>query len=242
MIDSDDPFLVTSQLGIKSVLRALVVQKTLVHLRLEQHGQAIITTLLDVDADLNRVVIDAAANPDFNARLLRAPRLHFDARVDQISVQFHTGQATQCLFEQRDAFSLPYPDALRRLQRRENFRIDIPVSTPLFCEIPIKGGKNVVLPVKDISAGGVALLDRNEDFPLTEGALLKQCTFELDGVGTVTLNLRIRRVSNQVLGDWTFTRIIACEFVYPAQGDAIMIQNYIGRLERMLNARRRGFD
>lgn len=242
MIDSDDPFLVTSQLGIKSVLRALVVQKTLVHLRLEQHGQAIITTLLDVDSEQDRVVIDAAASPAFNERLIRAPKLHFDARVDQIRVQFHTGQATQCLFDQRAAFSLPSPNALRRLQRRDHFRIDIPVSTPLFCELPLKSGKNIVLPVKDISAGGVALLDRNEEFTQTEGAVLKQCTFQLDDIGTVALNLRVRRISNQVLGDWSLTRVVACEFVYPAQGDAIMIQNYIGRLERALNARRRGFD
>lgn len=242
MSDSD-PFLVTSPLGIKSVLRALVVQQTLVHMRLENHSQAIITTLLDVSTDHGHIIVDAATDSIFNQRLMQTPTVNFDAQVNGVRVQFQTaGQARFYTFEQRDALWLPYPDALRRLQRRDHFRIDIPVSTPLFCETSLKTGKDVSLSVKDISVGGVALLDRNEDVLETEGSLLKNCTLVLDDVGTVVVNLRIRRISHQLLGDGKPTRVIACQFNHPAPADTIMVQNYIGRLERMLNARLRGFD
>lgn len=243
MSDPNDPFLVTSPLGIKSVLRALVSQNTLVHMRLEQDAQAIITTLLDVHTEQKHIIVDAATDADFNQRLTQSPIAHFDAQVNGVRVQFRTdGQAQPYTFDQRDAFLLPYPDALRRLQRRDHFRIDVPVSSPLFCSLSLRTGQDVSLPVKDISAGGVALLDRNEVIVESEGSLLKNCTFELDDVGTVVVDLRIRRISHQLLGDGKATRVVACEFYQPAPADAIMVQNYIGRLERMLNARRRGFD
>lgn len=242
MSDSDDPFLVTTPLGIKSVLRALVIQKTWVHMRLDQHSQTTITTLLDVDPDQDHIIVDVASDANFNQHLTQASLVHFDAQVDRVRVQFHTGQATPYVYEQRDALWLPYPGSVRRLQRRDHFRIDIPVTTPLFCERPLKTGQSLTLPVKDISAGGVALMDRKEEIAETEGALLRRCIFELDEVGSVEVNLRIRRISNQLLGDGKPTRVIACEFDHPAPADAIKIQNYIVRLERMLNARRRGFD
>lgn len=242
MSDSD-PFLVTSPLGIKSILRALVMQRTLVRMRLDNDHQAIITTLLDVSADHGHIIVDAAADSAFNERLIQTPTVNFDAQVNGVRVQFQTvGKAQFHTFEQRDALWLPYPDALRRLQRRDHFRIDIPVSAPLFCETSLKTGQDISLPVKDISAGGVALLDRNEDVQEPEGAVLKDCTFELDDVGTVVVNLRIRRISHQLLGDGKATRVIACQFDHPSPSDTIMVQNYIGRLERMLNARLRGFD
>lgn len=242
MSDSDDPFLVTSPLGIKSVLRTLMVQKSLVHMRLERHSQAIITTVLDVSSDQSQIVVDAATDANFNQRLIQAPEVHFDAQVDRVRVQFQTGQAQPYMYDQRDAFLLPYPEALRRLQRRDHFRIDIPVSMPLFCNIPLKDKKVATLAVKDISAGGLALLDHNEDITDIVGAPLRQCSLDLDDVGTVVVNMRIRRISNQLLGNAKPVRVVACEFDHPATADVIMIQNYIGRLERMLNARRRGFD
>ena len=242
MSHSDDPFLVTSPLGIRSILRTLVVQKTLIHMRLERHGQAIITTLLHVDDAHDHLIIDAAADATFNQRIAQAPRLHFEAQVDQIRIQFHTNAAIPCVFEQRDAFQLPYPDALRRIQRRDHFRIDIPVSAPLFCTIPQKKDPDLVLPVKDISAGGIALLDREERMTQSEGSVLRQCVLDLDHVGPVTINLRIRRIEDRILGDDKATRVVACEFEALDRSDGIKIQNYIGRLERMLNARRRGFD
>lgn len=242
MNDTNDPFLVTSQLGILSVVRSLIAQKTLVHMRLDRNSEAIITTVLDVDTEQERIIVDAAADDAFNRRLGQANLIHFDALVDKIRVQFSTGPAQQLSFDQRNAFSVPYPEALRRLQRRDHFRIDIPVSMPLFCEIPVKGGSPLMLPVKDISAGGVALQDPKNLVADSAGAQLKQCVFELDDVGTVTVNLRIQRISEQTSGDAKPTRIIACQFDSPTAQHNIMVQNYIGRLERLLNARRRGFD
>jgi len=242
MNDSDDPFLITSSLGITSMLRALMTQKTLVHMRPDRNDQAIITTVLDVDPEREHIIVDAAEDAAFNERLTRTGTIHFDAQVDKIRVQFSTSQASYQIFDDRDAFRLPYPVALRRLQRRTHFRIDIPVSMPLICDVRIKGGHTLMLPVKDISAGGLALLDPGQDMIDGIGDVLKRCLLDLDDVGTVVTNLKIKRISNPPIGDSTAVRVVACQFENLSASGNIMVQNYIGRLDRLLNARRRGFD
>lgn len=242
MNDSDDPFLVTSTLGITSLLRALMMQKILVHMRLDRHDQAIITTVLDVNPEQEHIIVDAAEDATFNERLTRTGTIHFDAQVDKVRVQFSTSQARSQLFEDRNALCLPYPDALRRLQRRNHFRIDIPVSMPLFCDVSVKGGPALRLPVKDISAGGVALLDPGEAVTDENGDVLRRCSLELTDVGTVVTNLKIKRISKKTQSDSGAVRVIACEFDHLSAPGNIMVQNYIGRLDRLLNARRRGFD
>lgn len=242
MNDTSDPYLVTSPLGITSVLRTLVAHKTLIHMRPDRHPQAIITTVLDIDPEQKQFIVDAAANDIFNERLARASQIHFDAQIDKIRVHFRSSQAQQLVFDKRPAFLLPYPDALQRMQRRHHFRIDIPVSTPLFCDVPLNAQRTVTLPVKDISAGGIALLDAEKSIDGTAGSVIKGCQLELTDIGTVMTDLKIRRISDHKTADDKSIRTIACEFDRPAPPDAIMIQNYIGRLDRLLNARRRGFD
>ena len=243
MSDTNDPFLVNSRLGITSVLRALMAHKALIHAHLGRQNQAIITTVLDVDTEQERFIIDAAPDDTFNQKLTQASMIHFDALVEKIRVQFNTAHAEPYMFEQRSALRLPYPDALRRLQRRDHYRIDIPVSMPLLCEIPVTDKSTPLkLTAKNISFGGVALADSEQAITDGAGSVIRQCVFELDDVGTVVTDLVIRRISDQSTGDANPVRVIACEFSHPSTANDILIQNYIGRLERLLNARRRGFD
>lgn len=241
-IDFNDPFLVTSALGIKSVLRSLMKQKTLVQMHLDNDSRTIITAVLDVDAGQNQFIVDAADDDNFNRRLAAVDKIYFKAQIDGVSVQFRCSKATPIEFDNRPAFLLPFPDQLRRLQRRNHYRIDIPVSTPLFAQIPVMGGRILQIPVRDISAGGVALLDQKFELDVTVGAWLHNCTFDLDDLGTITTNLNVRRINEQKQADAKPVHVVACEFDHPGAAEGIMVQNYIGRLERMLNARRRGFD
>lgn len=242
MNNSDDPFLVTSSLGITSVLRALKKNKAMVHMRLDRYPQAIITTVLDFDPEQQHIIVDAADDDAFNQRLNHANAIHFDGQVDKIRVQFSTGPASNQIFENRSALRLSYPGTLRRLQRRDHFRIDVPVSIPLYCEIPVKGKPALILPVKDISAGGIAMLDHHDAVTDAQGATLRQCQLELGDVGVVVSNLKIRRIGKQAINESAAARVIACEFDQLSAPGSIIIQNYIGRLERFLNARRRGLD
>lgn len=244
MVDDDsDPFLVRSQQGVKSNLRAIVEQGSLLHMRLRPQPESLVTTLLQTDPDNNRIVVDASADNIFNKRLLAASEIQFNTVVDSVRIQFFcAGPAREVVYDGRPAFELALPHTLRRIQRRDHFRIDVPVSDPLWCEITSHGRDPEALKVKDISVGGIALFDPTTLVEATPGTRLHNARLELPGLGTVAFSLIVRRISIiSMPGDATM-RILACQFGGLSPGDDIMIRNYIGQLERMLLARRKGFD
>lgn len=243
MNDPDDPFLITSRLQIAALLRNMARKNVLLHMRMAEHGQALITTLLDVDPDHNALVVDAASDEAFNERIGRTQAVHFDATVERVKVQFSVaGPASAQLFDARAAFRLPFPEALRRIQRRDHYRIDIPVTHPLVCAIPTPSQGTVALRAKDISAGGIALLDPASELDTTAGTRYPDCELHLSDTETLAVGLAVRRVSMETVSDARPTRVIACQFLGLQGPGHIAVQHYIGRLERMLNARRRGFD
>lgn len=242
MNDHADPYQITSQLGMTAVFQTLKSQKSLVHMSIERNGLTAITTVLDTAPQHGQIIVDAATDEPFNQHLIAADIIHFEGLADKIRVQFSTGPAQPCTVQNRDALLLPYPAMLRRLQRRDHFRITIPVTMSLSCLVPADNGTALTLQVKDISAGGVALLDPDHIITGGPGTLLKQCIFELDDIGTVVTTIEVRRINPQHTTDTTPARLVACEFVHPDPKDKIMLLNYIGRLDRLLNARRRDYD
>lgn len=241
--DHPDPFLVQSPRGVLSNLRAIVEQGTLLHMRLKSRPQALITTLLDIDEDHHRIVVDASADEAFNRRLLSTGEVQFSTVIDGVRLQFDSmAPARTISHDGRQALQLPFPHTLRRIQRRDHFRIDIPVSTPLFCQVPLENKQTETLKVKDISAGGVALFDPETLVDARVSTRLADCMLSLPDLGTVTFDLTVQRVGTTSVPGGVATRILACQFHRLAPSHEIMIRNYIGQLERMLLARRKGFD
>jgi hypothetical protein len=64
----------------------------------------------------------------------------------------------------------------------------------------------------------------------------------LPEVDTVVTNLRIVRAQDDVLPDGKERRQVGCAFVQLPNAMQILVQHYIGVLERNLNAKRRGFE
>lgn len=244
MVDDDsDPFLVRSQQGVRSNLRSIVEQGSLLHMRLRPQPESLVTTLLQTDPDNNRIVVDASADNIFNKRLLAANEIQFGTVINGVSVQFFcSGPAHEVVYDGRPAFELPLPHTLRRIQRRDHFRIDVPVNDPLWCEITSHGRQTETLKVKDISVGGVALFDPTTLVEATPGTRLQNARLALPNLGTVEFTLIVRRISIISMPGGATMRTLACQFGGLSPGDDILIRNYIGQLERMLLARRKGFD
>lgn len=245
-VSDDDPFLIQSELEILSLLRSIQRRATL--LRMYMRGnpdQSVMTTLLELDDSTQRVIVDCSPDPDLNARLLKARALVFDTQLNQVNINF-TGEGLEsCIHDGRPAFSLPYPKALRRIQRREFYRVEIPLGEPASCELTItEGGKaprHIVVRLKDISAGGVALLDTDELLPHQSGTFFKNAKLTLPESGEATVNLTVHRVHRQVLPNKKEIVELGCAFTDIPKPTSMLVQNYIGRLERRLNAQRHGF-
>lgn len=242
----DDPFLLTSELEIRSVLRSIRRHETL--LRMYTHGnsdQSIMTTILALDDDAQRLIVDASSDDALNLRLSKSSAVLFETRLDSVNIHFEGGELQSIVHDELPAFSLPYPKTLRRIQRREYYRVDIPVGEPAACTIlvtePGQTPRSVAVRMKDLSAGGVALLDMDSLLPHESGTTFKNAVLTLPEAGEATVDLTVLRVHTEVLPNQKEIVELGCEFSAPANSATMLIQNYIGRLERRLNAKRHGF-
>lgn len=242
----EDPFLVTSDLEIRSVLRSVQRHGVLVRMYMQGHpDHSIMTAVLDFDEDRKRVIVDCAPDPELNERLLKAAAVEFDTQLDQISIHFKADQLEACMHDGLPALCFPFPESLRRIQRREFYRVEIPVGEPISCMIPLvepgQPPRRVTAKLKDLSAGGLGLLDTDNQLPHEAGTTLKDARLTLPEVGVAVVDLYILRVHTVQLPTRKEIVELGCKFVNIPNSTTLQIQSYIGRLERRLNAKRRGF-
>ena len=242
----EDPFLITSPLAIRALLRSIQRHASLLRMYISGNpDQSLITTILALDDSEQRVMVDCSQDADFNDRLTHARAVVFDTQLDQIHVHFMAHGFQQTTYADLPALSFPFPSSVRRIQRREFYRVEIPMGEPATCVItladPGKSPRRIRLKLRDISAGGVALLDPENLLPHEAGSTLKNVQLTLPEVGEVTVDLEVLRVHTNVLPSKKEIVELACKFVKPSNASTLIIQSYISRLERRMIAKRRGF-
>jgi c-di-GMP-binding flagellar brake protein YcgR len=244
--DHDDPTLVTSPLEITNILETLRNQNTLISARIDGGAHTIITTLLDIDVKQGCVVMDAAREPRINNRAARADEVLFQAALNRIQVRFSTGPAALCQYEGKPALRFGVPYAMRRIQRRDFYRVATPANGPAQCTVRLAPSQQddttVTLNLKDISAGGIALIDNGKQLDVTMDTVYNDCVISLPEVGTVTATLRVVQAVDNTLPNEKAVRYVGCAFVNPAGVTTNTVQRYIGLLERKLGAKRFGTE
>ena len=178
-----------------------------------------------------------------NQRVVEAPRVSFDGLLDKIGIQFSSSSVQRCVFESRPALQFSIPTNLIRLQRREYYRINTPLSTPLLALIPVHVGERTEmakLPLVDISCGGIAILDEKKLLDNTTGLTYEHCKLDLPSIGLVDVILQIRNSQDLVLLNNKTNRRVGCQFINMSNSVLSSIQRYIMKLERERNAKLTG--
>lgn len=239
-------FEVDSRREIVSLLRSLGEKNQLIRMLVHGEADVCVTSILAVDADTNSLYLDCSVDPAQNARIMAAKRLAFETTLDKIRILFSTEQTlSTTTFNGGPALLMEIPDTLIRLQRREFYRMATPVSNPVRATIPIPpelGGGNAMVPLADISCGGIAILDNKLVLGNTIGNKYPGCRIDLPEIGLVTTGLRIRNSLELTLLNNKSNRRLGCEFIDISRGNLALVQRYITRLERERNARVAGLS
>jgi c-di-GMP-binding flagellar brake protein YcgR len=243
MIEDEDPYSVTSPLEIKSLLKTVQRRKALVRMHIKGTESAIVTTILEVDADSNSLLVDTANDGEFNLRVQRAQAVLFDAMVDGVKVQFQADSITSSTHDKLPALRVPLPQSLLRIQRRESYRVEVPLSLQTNCRFRLPNGKpGPVLRVRDISAGGFSVIDSDQEIEAEVGSFLDGCELNLAEVGPVPVALRLVRSTEETLPNGKKQNILGIKFFDISRPAQFKVQQFITILERKQNARRRGFE
>lgn len=235
-------FLLHTRTEIVFVLRSLIEHISQITIFFNEGRDLLLTTLAAVDED--GLVFDFGASSEMNRKALEADKLFCIATLDKVKIQFILRGLQRTEYEGSPAFRAAYPDTLLRLQRREYYRLTMPVTRPLNCWIPLpdKDGKpdSITVHVVDISGGGLALVSPPDHVPFATDAEFPNCRIELPEIGTIVATLKVRSVFEITLRSGTVLKRSGCEFIKLPGPMATLVQRYIIKVERERKARESG--
>ncbi|MFC3109580.1 flagellar brake protein [Undibacterium arcticum] len=232
---------VQSRREILAILRNLAEKNQLVSVSIDNGAEVAVTTILEVDNDA--VILDCAPDPGLNQRIIAADHISFETSLDKIRIVFSAAEAESCEHEGRPAIAIGIPASLIRLQRREYYRINTPVTNPLRCTIPLPeelGGGAYTMSLVDISCGGIAVLDDKKTLDKTIGRNYQNCRVDILGIGTIVVTLQIRSSQDMTLLNGKVNRRLGCQFIDLPNSMLTVVQRYIMKLERERNSKATG--
>ena len=127
------------------------------------------------------------------------------------------------------------PDSLLKLQRREFFRLELPITQPYICTLYGHPAGEQVLRIHDISLGGLGLNITDPNLFSTL-QIYPDCRIDLREFGVLSVGLEIRNlVTIEHKGGGTSTRM-GCRFHNTKPTIQNTMQRLIAQLERERNA------
>jgi c-di-GMP-binding flagellar brake protein YcgR len=226
---------VHSRLEIVAILRSLIEHRSLVSVSFGGRDDFIVSAILAINPDFEELILDHGADVPTNARLLQAARLEFSCQLDHIRILFTAARAENTVFQNAPAFRIRLPQSITRIQRRDDYRIKVPLSQPLHCIVgwdPSRPAQRDALRVLDLSRGGLSLGDYGENVKLVPGTVYRECSLTLGDIGTVSIDVEAVHLVELTGRNNTRTRRCGCRFVRLSNATATLIQRYINKIER----------
>ena len=225
-----DEFRVDHPDEVLSLLRRLVDSAVLVQLS-APGGAGYTSTLWAVDAQAQRISLDAdASHPQIRA-LVDAGEATAVAYLDAIKLQFDLHGLMVAHGHNASALQARLPDVLFRFQRRESFRVRTRTGAVAHLRHPASRGEMLMLRVLDVSVGGCALQLPAESEPIQPGTAISDVRLELDADTLLMAPLTVQHVSGG-FGSNTRVSRLGCSFARLDGTSQRALQRYIDLTQR----------
>lgn len=226
LTDSEEQnLLIRSRLEIENILQTVCRRNTRSALYYDDRKSFFLTILLAANRD--GIWLDPASRPADNFRLLNSREIIFVSSHNQTKIQFQANNPWQTLHEGNDAIFFPLPQQLLRLQRRNYYRLSTSQS-PVRCLLK---SASCIMPVMDISEGGLSLDCREKDVRLRPGGIYPDCKIDLPEMGSVTATLLVKNVFEVEERSGKIHRRAGCEFIKPNMGAMLPLQRYVAQMQ-----------
>lgn len=230
--DNVDAFKITFRREIVFYLRQLINDGELVNVTFDGGRESLTTVLLDVDEEADTVVFDWGASEDVNKRLLASPRSYFVASPQGVRNQFVSTRIWQVSYSKRPAFATAIPTSYIRMQRRDFFRLSLPLTQRRPCYF--RAGEAATqwqMSVIDVGLGGVGLESPQATLPFERGQKIERATIDLGKYGKIDVDLVVRFIGSVARGQKEVGRL-GCEFVKLRPAQENDLQRFITQVQR----------
>ncbi|HEX8962843.1 MAG TPA: flagellar brake protein [Rhodocyclaceae bacterium] len=230
--DSADAFKITFRREIVFYLRQLINDGELVSVTFDAGQQSMVTVLLDVDEESDAVIFDWGADEAVNQFLLKSARTYFIASPQGVRNQFSSSRVWQVSFKGRKAFATAIPTSYIRMQRRDFFRLSLPVTQRRPCYF--RAGDAATqwqMSVIDVGLGGVGLESPQPVLPFERGQKIERATIDLGKYGRLDIDMIVRFIGSVARGPKEVGRL-GCEFVRLKPAQENDLQRFITQVQR----------
>jgi c-di-GMP-binding flagellar brake protein YcgR len=231
----DQNFSITSPVEVLFVLNAVMEEKSLITLYLERSNCFILSSILAVDPQKKTFVLDYGIDESLNQLAQKRGNLLCVTTQNRIKIEFVCNSLQKIQFEGGNAFRAAIPTSLKRIQRRNFYRILTPVATPATCSIPLSQSNKeepAIFNLLDISCGGMALIDQHPDINLEPGTIFEHCQLDLPEFGIIETTIQVRNTCTMMLKNGLSCQRAGCEFIGLSGKSRALIQRYLIRLEQ----------
>lgn len=236
--ERDDPharYTIHSRAEILFLLRTIQQRKLLVNLDLPGSRQIVVTSVIAVNPSRNTLILDVARGDALKHELLSGKGAEFISQLDGVSISFATGPVSLCDYEKLPALRIALPASLIRLQRREHFRVPLPIANPVRCIVPSMSADDpepISTNTVDIGCGGVAIAETGGRLGTETGRILQGCKLLLPETDVIVTTLEVRNSAQIRLQNGAFQTRLGCKFINLPNDMAAMLQRFVMNIER----------
>lgn len=234
----EDRYFLRGRMEILSLLHELILRREPVTVYFNGGRDFFQTTLLEARADA--LVFDLSGDPEINKRLPVSPTCIFVSNINGIRVQYACGQAERFSWGGSDAFWVPPPDRIVRVQRRESYRILLPVAKPLM--VKLFSENNSVLgewPAHDLSVGGLGFSTIGEP-PLEADQQIARLRLPLQGQVAIQCAVQVRHVTPMGERQDGIRFRVGVSFIDLPPATGVAIQRFITKIEHQRRGQANG--
>ncbi len=232
----DKKFRVSSKPAIQSILGAVKQRNILVALHFGHNNDYILTSILAINSELQRIVVDFGEAEKLSKIALDTKNITFVTSQEQSKIQFTCTGIKKIQFEGRNAFSIELPESILHIKKRQYYQITKPSSTKLKCIVPLPNeyhSNSTEIIVHDISCGGITLIEQDSLVNFECGEVYKNCQIDLPGVGTLNIAIRVKNTYKVTLDNGLICKHAGCEFINSPQEMLEMVRQYISKLKQV---------
>ncbi len=228
-------YTVASRLEITQILTSIMRQSALITASPGGDG-FFLTSIVAVDEENDTLLIECARQQQQTEMILKQQRLMCSTALDKVKIQFLCEGIETAGDGHEMCFKMRLPREMVRLQRREHFRMTIPLSAQVKCTISPQEQDQaeparIELTLHDISCGGIAVMTPSALFTPELGGLYN-VVIGLPGTGGVGARVQARNAFAVTMANGKVTQRSGFAFVRPAESLLATIQRFIMNLER----------
>ena len=232
--DALPDYQVTNHREIQKLLRGIADKRALLAGHIDGGPLTFVTTVLDLTTDGEGLILDSSRDERIMERIERAESVVCTGRIDGVRMQFTAEDPQEFPYDGFLALRCDLPSMVLRVQRRESFRLPVPMSSPLECKLilPDGDGRTHTTPVRvvDISSEGIGLMIMDRAEHVGTGQVVES-ELNVPEVGVVRVSLQVRNVFERSHRG-TLTLRAGFQLLDPPARVVTALQRYIFKVER----------